>query len=63
MSKQQQFADQAITFDKSAELIEESEVINRLDLGHAFLLRLRHPALGSIAVLNSSVGQCAMMSL
>lgn len=56
-------ADQAISFDQSAELIAESEVINRLDLGHSLLLRLRHPALGPIAVLNSAAGHCALMRL
>lgn len=55
--------DQAITFDNSANLIAESNVEGRLDLGHSLLYRLRHPALGAIAVLNSALGQCAVMFL
>ena len=55
--------DQAITFDASADLIAESSVEGRLDLGHSLLYRLRHPALGAIADLNSTLGQCAVMFL
>lgn len=62
MSKQHT-KDQIITFDQSAELIGESEIVDRLDLGHSLLMRLKHPSHGNIAVLNSSVGQCAVMFL
>lgn len=55
--------DQAISFDASADLIAESKVENRLDLGHSLLYRLSHPALGAIAVLNSSLGQSAILFL
>lgn len=55
--------DRAIDFEKSVELIEESEVVTCLDLGHSLLYRLMHPVFGAIAVLNSSVGSCAVMNL
>lgn len=54
--------DKAISFDESAELIAESEVLTRLDLGHAMVMRLKHPTHGSIIVLNSSVGKSAVLN-
>lgn len=60
MNQQKQGA--VITFDESADLIAESVVESRLDLGHSLMYRLRHPVMGGLIVLNSAVGQCAMMA-
>lgn len=55
-------ADQIISFEDSADLIAESKVENRLDLGHSFVYRLRHPVKGSIIVMNCSSGACAVLA-
>lgn len=56
-------ADQAISFDESAELIEQSEVRSKLDLGHSLVYRLQHPEFGDIIVINSSSGSGALLKI
>jgi hypothetical protein len=55
-------ADQIISFEDSADLIAESQVENRLDLGHSYVYRLKHPVKGSIIVMNCSSGACAVLT-
>ena len=63
MTSKKTTTDQAIDFERCVELIAESEIVARLDLGHSFLYRLNHPALGAIVVLNSSLGCGALIVL
>ena len=52
---------QAITYERGADLIAESQVEDRLDIGHSMVYRLKHPQEGAIVVISSSVGQSAMV--
>lgn len=53
--------DKIINFEAATDLISDSEVKGRMDLGHALVLRLKHPQHGDIIVLNSTVGKCAVL--
>ena len=55
-------ADQIISFEDSADLIAESDVEGRLDLGHSLVYRLKHPSKGNIIVMNCSSGACAVLA-
>lgn len=55
-------ADCVISNEESADLIAESVVEGRLNLGHSYIYRLSHPVRGRIIVLNSSVGNGAVLS-
>lgn len=52
-----------ITAEESACIIEEANVEVELDLGHSFMYRVLHPVMGRLVVLNSSVGESAMMAV
>lgn len=52
---------QAITYEAGTDLIAESEVEERLDLGYADIYRLKHPERGAIIVFSSSSGDSAVV--
>lgn len=49
--------------EDSADMISESEIVKKLDLGHSLLYVLKHPVHKDIVVLNSGVGQSGVVSL
>lgn len=53
--------DAVVSYEETVDLIAESEVEGRLDLGHSFVYRLKHPLRGNIIVMNSSVGSGAVL--
>jgi len=46
----------ALAFEEAAVLVEESAIQETIDLGHAMLYKLSHPAQGPLVVLCSAVG-------
>lgn len=52
-----------LTTDESADILVDSEVVDCLDMGHSFLYKLRHPALGLLAMVNTSVGLCGLLPI
>ncbi len=50
-----------VTLEEVADIMEVSSVELELDLGHSFLYRVNHPSMGRIVLVNSSVGDSAVM--
>lgn len=59
--KQNQAQDEVLDYCEVANLIAESSVQSRLDLGHSFVYRVSHPVRGNIIVVSSFAGNGAVL--
>lgn len=55
--------DAIISCEDSADLVAESVIDSRMDLGHSFIYRLTHPVRGKIIVFNSAHADCAVLHI
>ena len=51
-----------VNFDQAVEILEESDIQQSHDLGHAIMHDVVHPKMGRITVMNAASGSCAVIS-
>jgi len=54
-------APRLLSAEECADILVDSEIDTSLDLGHSFLYKLRHPALGLVCMVNSAVGHSGLL--
>ena len=52
----------AVGFEQFADILEQSKVMSSNDFGSAIIHDVIHPSMGSMTMINTICGQCAIVS-